>query len=356
VHVPPEVTISASPSSIYTGQATTLAWTSSNAQHVSIDNGIGEVDYNGTLQVSPVQTTTYIITAAGPGGTVTDSVTATVSNAISINIESPQDGASINRPDILVRGTVMNACGNETYITVNGIAAAVFQRKFFANHIPLEAGVNSITVHATDTRGNNLERTITIAADTNQPYISMTLVDPIGIAPFETSLQVNSFFTPESIGFSDDGQGLVQYQSGEDISSSGVTITDPGIYYITSHAAISGHTFSDTIGVLAYDHDELDAMLRLKWEGMRSALLNNELEEAVKDISGKTRDAYGDIFSSLTLEHRLNLAAELGDIQLIKMRGPGVEYDIQTTREGSLYSFLLLFELDIDGRWKIASF
>jgi hypothetical protein len=38
------------------------------------------------------------------------------------------------------------------------------------------------------------------------------------------------------------------------------------------------------------------------------------------------------------------------------MRGSRVEYDIQTTRNGISYSFFLLFEVDIDGRWKITNF
>lgn len=356
VHEPPVVTISASPSFIFSGQSSTLAWASSNAFHVSIDNGIGDVAPEGNLTVNPLQTTTYTITATGPGGTERRSATVTVENVISINIDSPLNGAPIDRPDILVRGTVNNAHGNETAITINGLPASVYQGQFFVNHVPLTDGANTITVLAADTHGNVLERTIPVTASIDQPHIALTLSDSMGIAPFYSRLQVDSIFTPDSLNFSDNSQGQVQYQSGTESNERKVFIAGPGIYYLTSQASFSGHTFTDTIGVLVYDNAELDAMLRQKWESMRTALLNNDMEAVVRDISTKTQDAYRDIFSSLTPEHRLSLAADLEDIQLIKTRGSGVEYDIQTNRNGVNYSFILLFEVDNDGKWKIASF
>ena len=356
VYEPPGVTISADPSTIYAGQVSTLTWDSSNAYHVSIDNGIGDVGPGGALTVSPAQTTTYTITATGPGGTITDSATITVNSVISLNITSPANGALVDRPDILVRGTVGNACNNETSITINGMPAVVNQAQFFVNHVPLTDGENTITVHALDIQGNTLEGTIVVTANINQPYITLSPVESFGIAPFDTTLRVDAAFTPDSLTFSDNGQGQVRYLTVTEANERTAGISSPGVYYITVQALYSGYAFTDTIGVVVYDPGVLDAMFRQKWEAMRTALLNNDIEAAVKDISGSTQGAYRDIFGSLTPEHRSNLAAELGDIQLIKMRGAGVEYDIQTTRNGIRYSFFLLFEVDIDGRWKIADF
>jgi YVTN family beta-propeller protein len=356
VYEPPDVTISADPSTIYAGRSSTLIWDSSNADHVSIDNGIGDVGPSGTLTVSPVQTTTYTITATGPGGTITDSATVTVSSIINLTIESPVDGAPIDRPDIMVRGTVTNAYSYETGITVNGMPAVVYGNQFFVNRVPLTDGENTITVHALDTQGNTLDRTIVVTANITQPYITLSPVDSFGIAPFDTTLRVDAAFTPDSLTFSDNSQGQVQYLTVTEANERTASISSPGVYYITVQALYNGYAFTDTIGVVVYDRGVLDAMLRQKWEAMRTALLNNDIEAAVKDISGSTQSAYRDIFGSLTPEHRTNLAAELGDIQLIKMRGAGVEYDIQTTRNGIRYSFFLLFEVDKDGRWKIANF
>ncbi len=356
VYYPPTVSLSAQPETIYAGQSSALTWTSSDAEHVSIDNGIGEVGPNGSMAVSPTQTTNYTITATGPGGTITDSATVTVNSIISLNIASPANGAQINRPDIMVRGTVTNAYGYETGITVNGMPAVVYGNQFFVNHIPLTDGENTITVHAMDTQGNKLDRSIIVTANITQPYITLSPVDSFGIAPFDTTLRVDAVFTPDSLIFSDNSQGQIQYLAKTELNERTASIASPGVYYITAQAFYSGYTFTDTIGVVVYDRGVLDAMLRQKWEAMRTALLNNDIEAAVKDISGSTQSAYRDIFGSLTPEHRANLAAELGDIQLIKTRGAGVEYDIQTTRNGMRYSFILLFEVDIDGKWKIANF
>ncbi len=59
------VDISAHPTTISAGQQTALTWTSEQAWGAEIDNGVGEVDLNGSIAVSPTQTTTYEITVRG---------------------------------------------------------------------------------------------------------------------------------------------------------------------------------------------------------------------------------------------------------------------------------------------------
>lgn len=75
---PPTVTLTANPTTIYSGASATLTWTSTNATGCFIDQGIGSAALNGSVSVSPTQTTIYTITASGPGGTITSSVTIAV--------------------------------------------------------------------------------------------------------------------------------------------------------------------------------------------------------------------------------------------------------------------------------------
>ncbi len=75
---PPEVNISASPLSIEVGESSVLTWTSTHADTCSIEPNIGSVNVNGSTTVSPIETTAYFITANGPGGSATNSVTVTV--------------------------------------------------------------------------------------------------------------------------------------------------------------------------------------------------------------------------------------------------------------------------------------
>ena len=59
----PTANISASPTNILLGESSTLTWSTSNAHTVTIDQGIGNVDLNGSIDVSPTETTTYTVTA-----------------------------------------------------------------------------------------------------------------------------------------------------------------------------------------------------------------------------------------------------------------------------------------------------
>jgi sugar lactone lactonase YvrE len=73
------ITFSAKPSSVNEGDPTTLTWSAPGATAVSIDNGVGtNLKTSGSQPVTPLQTTTYTLTAAGISpGTATAKVTVT---------------------------------------------------------------------------------------------------------------------------------------------------------------------------------------------------------------------------------------------------------------------------------------
>ncbi len=73
----PKATLSISPESIDRGGAATLTWSTQDATSVTID-GIGGVQPNGSQQVSPSDSTTYRLTATGPGGSTDASARLTV--------------------------------------------------------------------------------------------------------------------------------------------------------------------------------------------------------------------------------------------------------------------------------------
>src|SRR5690242_8123555 len=72
---PPKPVISlfsATPSSIERGESSALRWSVSNANTVTIEPAIGPVQAGGSRQVFPNGSTTYTLTAKGPGGTAED--------------------------------------------------------------------------------------------------------------------------------------------------------------------------------------------------------------------------------------------------------------------------------------------
>src|SRR5579864_5510787 len=73
----PTATLSASPTSIQRGQSATLNWNTQDATDVALDGN--KVDASGQQTVSPTETTTYHLTAKGPGGTQEATAQITVS-------------------------------------------------------------------------------------------------------------------------------------------------------------------------------------------------------------------------------------------------------------------------------------
>src|SRR5581483_9329711 len=74
----PSVSFSATPSRITAGASATLDWSVTNADSVTIDNGIGSVPPSGQRSVTPSSTTTYTLTAIGSGGSTSAQTTITV--------------------------------------------------------------------------------------------------------------------------------------------------------------------------------------------------------------------------------------------------------------------------------------
>ena len=86
----PTVTFSADRTSINKGESARLSWTTTDANNVSIAPEVGAVTPQGSTAVTPSDSTTYTITASGPGG----SADATV--RISVNAPPPPPAAHVD--------------------------------------------------------------------------------------------------------------------------------------------------------------------------------------------------------------------------------------------------------------------
>jgi hypothetical protein len=89
---PVSAQLSAQSSTLDCGQSTKLNWNSANAVDTSISS-IGEVPVHGDRAVSPTGNTTYMLTAKGPGGDSTQSVT------VDVNIR-PTATISLSQPEV----------------------------------------------------------------------------------------------------------------------------------------------------------------------------------------------------------------------------------------------------------------
>src|SRR5438874_11647497 len=64
----PTVTLSVYPQEITKGESAKLTWETKNATDVTVES-LGSVEFNGSMNVNPAESTTYRIVAKGPGGT-----------------------------------------------------------------------------------------------------------------------------------------------------------------------------------------------------------------------------------------------------------------------------------------------
>jgi outer membrane protein OmpA-like peptidoglycan-associated protein len=81
----PTADMSANAAQINCGDASQLKWSSTDAPSVQI-TPVGAVATSGDQSVQPKQTTTYQLTAVGPGGTVNSSATVTVNTAVQADL------------------------------------------------------------------------------------------------------------------------------------------------------------------------------------------------------------------------------------------------------------------------------
>jgi len=86
VIAPVKLSVANATANINCSQNTEVAWQTTDAVDVSIDNGLGNVDASGSKSVSPRATTTYTLTAVGPGGKVTSTETVNVNTTVTGSI------------------------------------------------------------------------------------------------------------------------------------------------------------------------------------------------------------------------------------------------------------------------------
>ena len=117
--------IAASPTSIVTGQASTLTWISQNAVSGSL-NGTA-VPVNGTLTVHPTATTTYRFTAKGASGATdwgqaTVTVTAPTTGTVAAGIRASATSISRGQSSVITWTTknAVSATLNGTPVSLNG--------------------------------------------------------------------------------------------------------------------------------------------------------------------------------------------------------------------------------------------
>ncbi len=100
----------------------------------------------------------------------------------------------------------------------------------------------------------------------------------------------------------------------------------------------------------------LDMLLKEKWNGMRSALEQSDIDKASSYFHHDIKDVYWKNFAELKPENRKKISKDLAKISMIKVEMNKATYEvISGLKKGEAVSFLITFVKDLNGEWVIKS-
>jgi hypothetical protein len=184
-----------------------------------------------------------------------------------------------------------------------------------------------------------------------------------GVPPLEITFTVDYSYTnidnmivQAEMDF--EGDGVI------DINPTSTTFTHtygmPGDYYPTITLTDErGNTYTARTAVVIYDRNEMHALLKSKWNGMNQALIDGDIERALKYFHEKSRAKYSEILTLLQDEIE-NGISRFGDIELIYLKETMAKCRIRRYQnidgQDRWVTYYIYFVKDPWGTWKIRSF
>jgi hypothetical protein len=237
---------SASPSTINQGESSTLTWSVSKADTVTITPDVGPVASSGSTSVSPAVTTNYILTATNSAGSVTATATVNVGPAL------PVHNLSKNTYYNTIQAALNAADSNDTIEVADGT---------YDETIDFPSGKKVII------QSVNGPSSTTIRGDANSPTVNLdsslpgttiegfTITHVVGLTGGGIFNDVGSHLTIDNCTISDNtadfvGGGICNYGtlmitastvSGNTADFVGGGIYNYGIFTITA-STVSGNT------------------------------------------------------------------------------------------------------------------
>jgi hypothetical protein len=137
-------------------------------------------------------------------------------------------------------------------------------------------------------------------------------------------------------------------------------LTGEGVYTFTATTTDTNNTeYSDSVSIIVQDGQKLDTLLRSKWDEMKAAMRNRDVEGALKNISDLKTDEYREIFT-LIQDQLPQMANDMSELELISMRGGLAKYIIKRNEliDGQQYeiAYFVYFSPDPFGNWTIDEF
>jgi len=274
---------------------------------------------------------------------------------IQLFITDPVGGTVIDRDEVTVQGRVISQAP-EVGVKVNGVLAQVFGDRFVANGVRLTPGTNTLIARATDLSGATAESQVTVRSAPAANSITLRSNIESGIAPLGIALKIESSFgdfPSSTISFS--GPAAVQI-TGVSPSEYQANFTVEGIYFITARVTDGqGILRTDTVAITVLNLIQMDTLLKGKWNGMRGALMNANITDALQSVVEESRPKYQQLFE-LFGGNLPNVAANLPDLRLIRIIGDVATYYVIKIENGIEKAHFIYFSRDDNGFWKLHAF
>ena len=273
--------------------------------------------------------------------------------AISINITTPQNGASISGATVAVFGTFQGSPNSG--INVNGTVAATLGNQFVAV-VSVVAGTNQITVTSTAQDGTIATQSLTITATGTPPAVQLKVEPNVGVAPHQVTVTIpaipNRTSAQTQIDFN--GDGIVD--TTVNILNTTVAYTYPaaGIYLAkTTLNDNAGGIYTQTFPIVVGDVVTLDTMLKGIFTGMLGKLKTGDIQDALKAFTPSAVEQYRPVFEDLGP----NLATavdQFGTIVDGAISEEFAEYVLVRNKGAGKQAYLIYFFRGGDGVWRIS--
>lgn len=305
--------------------------------------------------------------AGSPGGLLTVSLVC-ASGCLDVTMTAPAPDSTVNRARTLVQGSLINASG-ETGVVLTSVGSAgesnnlaQVQGDRFAGLVPLQTGENTLTATATDACGYRVSKTIVVQTDTTQESVRVSAwpdsgVLPTGDAALEVTLEATTNLPHPTANYAwdFDGNGTPE-QSGNDLAKVVAQYAAPGLYLpVVTVTDTLGNSYQETAAVLVLSQEEMNTLLQGKWTDMQNALVNGDINAALRNFDGgqeskykraleKLKDKFAEIF---TADERLDFVSAYGN---------RIEYENIVVEGDKAFSYPIVFVRDENGLWKIRQF
>jgi hypothetical protein len=196
---------------------------------------------------------------------------------------------------------------------------------------------------------------VTVRPLTSEPVLLFRPSPAIALVSQLVTFTLTSLNPVTQIELDGNGDGTIDV-TGSTLEGQVVTFAASGLYFPTVRVTEQGGTIRNAATVVqVLDGDQLDILLKSKWDAMKNALRQGNVTLAVTHIVARRRATYQAMFSALTVP-LANIDQVLTNIAPLELRGIEAEYEMTVSDGGSQYSFLVLFAIDEDGVWRIKFF